>query len=101
MSVTRFLYTLAFVGMFIAGVLWLGNTPAQSEAALIQKSEVSTESIAVRDELLGLLAALKMVQLDTSFFDDPNYRSLIDWSVAIKSQPVGRRNPFLPVGVDE
>ena len=102
MSFTRFFYTLAVVGMFLAGVLWLGNTPPpQSEAALLQKSEVNPDSAVIRDELLALLAALKTVELDTSFFNDAKYRSLIDWSVDIKSQSVGRHNPFLPVGIDE
>jgi hypothetical protein len=102
MTLTRFIYTLTLVGMFLAGVLWLGNTPPrESEAALFSKTEISGESIALRDEFLELLAALKTVQLDTSFFSDPRYLSLVDWSVTIKPQPVGRRNPFLPVGVDE
>ena len=102
MTFTRFLCTLALVGMFVGGVLWLGNTPPrQSEAALLQTSEVNPDRAAIRDELFALLAALKTVQLDTSFFDDPKYRSLIDWSVALQPQPVGRHNPFLPIGVDE
>ena len=59
--------------------------------------KVSGESGASGD-LLNMLATLQSLRIDTSFFDDPLYKSLIDFSpeITIPAQ-VGRVNPFFPV----
>lgn len=51
-------------------------------------------------EFRRLLAALKAIKLDTSFFSDPAYKSLVDPAVLI-SRPAayGKSNPFIPIGV--
>ncbi len=46
---------------------------------------------------LSLLNQMKSLQIDTSFFKDPAYQSLVDYSVAITPQSVGRPNPFAPL----
>lgn len=46
---------------------------------------------------LSLLNQMKSLQIDTGFFKDPAYQSLVDYSVAITPQNVGRPNPFAPL----
>ena len=102
MTTTRFFFLFLASSLFFAGVFWLGSRPVhQTDAALLGPPEINAESQAIRDELLRLLESLKTLELDTSFLSDPRYLSLVDWSVTIGPQPTGRRNPFLPVGVDE
>lgn len=48
-------------------------------------------------ELLSALASLKDLKLDSSFFKDTAFVSLIDYSKDLKDEPVHRDNPFLPV----
>ena len=67
-------------------------------------SLLSTEGVGeVRDnvveiELLSLLLELRTVQLRGEIFDDPAFRSLNDFGQVLEPQPVGRGNPFAPIG---
>ncbi len=49
-------------------------------------------------EILELLNGLKKLHFDEALFSDPRFRSLIDFSVELKPESKGRRNPFLPLG---
>ncbi len=49
-------------------------------------------------QVLALLGKLKAIQLDNEIFSDPTFQSLQDFSIEIAPQPIGRSNPFLPVG---
>lgn len=54
------------------------------------------------EELLGRslllsLERMKTIKLDLSFFSDPVFKSLRDFSVEIAKQEIGRRNPFAPL----
>lgn len=57
-----------------------------------------TEQTAVEQELLAELDELRRVRLDESLFTGAPFRSLVDFSEPIAEQPVGRANPFAPVG---
>jgi len=45
-------------------------------------------------QVVDLYQRLQAVQLDTSLFQNSTYRTLVDFSEPIPSQPVGRKNPF-------
>ena len=49
---------------------------------------------------ITLLAALRSASFDLEFFAIPEFESLTDFSVELTPQPVGRRNPFAPLGSD-
>lgn len=59
------------------------------------------ESDKIRAELYALLAEMQDLRIDSAIFSDPRFAALIDWSVPISPQPVGRPNPFLPIGVND
>ena len=65
---------------------------------------LSTEGVSeVKDnvaerELLSLLLELRTVQLKGEIFDDPTFRSLNDFGQVLEPQPIGRENPFAPIG---
>ncbi|HEY4511054.1 MAG TPA: hypothetical protein VJG29_01640 [Candidatus Paceibacterota bacterium] len=65
---------------------------------LLQSTESGQLSSPVSRELLLTLSDLRNVTLDESLFSDPSFRSLVDFGVEIPLQPVGRRNPFAPLG---
>ena len=52
-------------------------------------------------ELLAALFSLRSITLDVSLFETPDFKSLVDFSQEIPSEPVGRANPFAPIGVDD
>ncbi len=48
-------------------------------------------------QVLGLLNQIQSLHIDSSIFNDPGYKTLRDFSVAIPSVNVGRPNPFAPL----
>lgn len=40
---------------------------------------------------------LNNIKLDDGIFEDPAFRSLVDWSRPIPDEPAGRNNPFAPL----
>lgn len=53
---------------------------------------------AVGKDLMITISKLKSLTLDETFFNDPIFKSLNDFSVPIIPQEVGRSNPFSPIG---
>lgn len=50
-------------------------------------------------DLITLLLELKSITLDTSVLQNPVFLTLQDFSVVLAPEPVGRTNPFAPLGV--
>jgi hypothetical protein len=62
---------------------------------------VSASSDTVVDtQVISLLNQISTLQIDSSIFNDPGYKTLRDYSVAIPSDNVGRPNPFAPLPGD-
>ena len=59
--------------------------------------------VAARDghAVLDLLNSMSLIRLDETFFSDPLFVKLTDWSVVLQPEPKGRKNPFAPIGTDE
>lgn len=50
--------------------------------------------------ILALLNKLERVTLDDSIFSDKTFRSLQSFKRELEGQVSGRKNPFLPIGVE-
>lgn len=89
---------LAVVGVLLGGFIWYGMTgggAVVSDSALT--AEVVTQSAEERAVLDSLLQ-LRSIQLTGTIFSDQSFMSLRDFRTEIVSEPVGRRNPFAPLG---
>ena len=51
-------------------------------------------------ELLSILLEIRSITLNEKIFSDEGFSSLEDFSQEIPQEPVGRPNPFLPIGTD-
>jgi hypothetical protein len=71
--------------------LSVANTPTQTSVATGVGSPIEGQ------EILRVLNSLKAVKMDTEFFDDKVFKSLVDFSVELAPQPAGRFNPFAPI----
>lgn len=60
----------------------------------------STSTAFAGKEFLRTLVNMQSLKLDDSVFSDPAYRTLVDMSVELQTQPKGRKNPFAPIGTD-
>jgi len=53
---------------------------------------------AVERELLSTLLELRSLRLNEGIFNDPVFHSLRDFGQPLTPQPIGRNNPFAPIG---
>jgi len=56
------------------------------------------DEIVVGKELLDLFDQMKLITLDQNIFTNPVFNSLNDFGLTIAPQPIGRNNPFAPLG---
>jgi hypothetical protein len=62
---------------------------------------LSGESVeGVGADVVRLRDSLQQVSLDTSLFSSLVYRALVDFTSELSPQPIGRNNPFGPIGND-
>lgn len=69
---------------------------------LVSELSASPADAIIGQKLLTTLLQIKSIHLDTTFFGDPVYKSLVDRSRPIDPQPfgksLGRNNPFSDFG---
>ncbi len=71
--------------------------PEGGEAGIEQETGVTVEE---GRAVLALLNDLRSLSLDETFFSNRIFMSLEDWSVVLVPEPMGRANPFAPIGQD-
>lgn len=72
------------------------DTSSPDLLASVPAGEVS----GVEGDLLTTLRELKSLKLDDSIFADNVFLRLTDFSQPLTPQPIGRSNPFAPLGTD-
>ncbi|PIQ68229.1 MAG: hypothetical protein COV91_05220 [Candidatus Taylorbacteria bacterium CG11_big_fil_rev_8_21_14_0_20_46_11] len=87
----------AFI-IIVGGFIYYLVTESSGGNVAMTHVEASPLQTTLGRDLLKTLARLKSTKIDTSIFSDPVFTSLKDFGVTISSQPVGRRNPFAPIG---
>lgn len=89
------LVILLVIAVAVSAFMWY-SLSGQDAGSTGSASPAENPEVA---EFRKLLAGLKTLKLDTSFFNDPAYKSLIDPAVLIsKPAAYGRANPFVPAG---
>ena len=68
------------------------------DSALLSSIKSSDVSESTGQDLLKLLSTLHNIQLNDTIFSDPVFRGLEDLSQELVPEPVGRNNPFAPIG---
>lgn len=92
---------IVFVAILIIGGLMyfytLGGPTDESINSIDQTAVAGDESTRiVAAKVLTLLNQINSLNIDKTLFDDPLYAILLDHTVAIPAQNVGRANPFAP-----
>jgi hypothetical protein len=85
--------TIAFAGYYFYMQKAAVDISATDDFAL-QQMLASTEIFIVRSQ------ELDQMSFDLSVFEDPRFRTLRTFATPVEEQPVGRTNPFAPVGGD-
>jgi hypothetical protein len=90
------------IGVGLLAVLFFGYRAffgGEEEATL--SSETPSGLPADNADLLSLLLELKSITLSDELLRDQTFISLQDFTVQLKPEPVGRRNPFAVIGTPE
>jgi hypothetical protein len=106
-----FIIVVVVIIVAIFGMSYLGSkkipegsqstSPLSSTTGVIPLPNANkTQSTQASDEFSNLLSSIKRITIDTSLFDNPAYKMLRDFPVALGSDIVGRTNPFAPIGSD-
>jgi|SRR6185295_11437407 len=82
------------VAFFIYSYFFTG-APAEQ---VLSSTESATSTESVDQDLIGLLLKLRSITLNDSIFTDPAFQSLQDFGKELVPEPVGRANPFAPLG---
>lgn len=101
------------IAAFIAYTIYTSGIPAAS-SDLLQKttmdvtntvpgtpgSDPSIPNEALANSFVEQLLTIDSINLKIAFLNDPIFNALKDTHIDIQSQPIGRVNPFAPVGKD-
>ncbi|MBP9763187.1 MAG: hypothetical protein KBD10_00375 [Candidatus Pacebacteria bacterium] len=88
---------LVLIVSFILYTIFFKKDP-QSEDLLVSSSNTDVQTKIVGDEIISALNKIETLKLDKGIFTDPVFQSLVDRSVPIPAEPVGKSNPFAPIG---
>ena len=85
--------------IIIAGAAYTLLTGNTDDRLLVSDTPSDTSSV-IESDLLTLLLDIRSVKLNGDIFSDPIFRSLEDFGQDLVPEPVGRDNPFAPIGLD-
>ena len=82
-----------------------GSTTPKTVSPINSSSKVAGVPTAVitptqGNDFSAILSTVNGINIDTSIFSNPAYKTLRDYPVALGSDIVGRPNPFAPIGYD-
>jgi Na+/melibiose symporter-like transporter len=70
----------------------------KDESTSLLKKEVATSSDVLGADIIRAINQISSLELRRDVFNDPIFKTLVDRSEEIKPEPVGRQNPFAPIG---
>jgi hypothetical protein len=68
------------------------------DTALVGGSAESADARVVSDRIVTLLNQVNDIKIKTDLFQSAVYSSLVDYTITVPEENVGRSNPFAPVG---
>lgn len=90
------LVLLILGGIVLAGMVWY-SFMRDGSAPLLQTTDL-TRTNGADSDIVQVLLQLRAVSLAGTIFTDPVFQSLQDYGSEIIPEPVGRSNPFAPLG---
>lgn len=90
----------------VVGGVWYGMSGGGVETGALLTTDTVNDSgspteDAVDRDLVETLLTLRAITLSGTIFNDPAFLSLRDFGTMIVPEPVGRANPFAPIGAQQ
>jgi hypothetical protein len=90
---------IVFVIIALGLIAYSFLRPDPTVESLLETTERQDGAQVLGDEITSAIGQINSLKLDRAIFDDPILKRLIDHSKPILPEPVGRKNPFAPIGV--
>jgi len=87
---------MGIAGIVVAGVVWYSFMRDDGGELLV--TEDLTQATESDRDIVNVLLQLRAVTLAGTIFTDPTFMALQDFGSEIVPEPVGRPNPFAPLG---
>ena len=88
---------IPFIVIVLAFVLYTVFIKKDGSTSLLKK-ESPTNGDVLGAEIIKAINQISTLKLDRSIFSDPIFKTLIDRSEELTPEPIGRVNPFAPIG---
>lgn len=82
--------------LFVVYAVFIKKDPETQ--ALLNTGASSPEAQAIGSQISQALLRIEQIKLDKSIFNNVIYKTLVDRSQPISDEPIGRSNPFAPIG---
>jgi hypothetical protein len=87
---------LIIIILFVVYAVFIKKDP--TENPLVDSQDLSGNSQILDNQITQALLRIEQIKLDKSIFSDAIYKTLVDRSEPISQEPIGRANPFAPIG---
>lgn len=101
MSIGKYKYTILIMFLIAGAFLGYQNFIAGKEGLdplLVISSGADVDGSIAGREIVKLRAELNSLDLSHSFVDSEAFKSLVDYEQEVFFEPVGRSDPFAPIG---
>jgi hypothetical protein len=94
----KLIILLLIVGvLFVVYAVFIKKDPT-TENLVDTGSALSADAQVIGNQISQALLRIEQIKLDKSIFSNPIYTTLVDRSEPITEEPIGRTNPFAPIG---
>jgi hypothetical protein len=88
-------------GLLLGVIAWYVLSSEETPTSLLEVQPVAAGTVSAEERaILDTLFQLRAIQLTGSIFTNPAFLALRDFRTEIVAEPIGRRNPFAPLGAD-
>lgn len=88
------LYIIIIAIVVVLAYLYFSGSPVDNSASLEEAAAPTSESSIAAANVLALLNQISSLKIDTTIFTNSVYMSLVDHTVPVLEQNIGRENPF-------
>ena len=92
-STKSIIILVAIIALAALIYFYVSGTPKDTSSVLV--SDVQTTEVTDKaQKIIALLNQANSLKIDASLFTSPVYKSLVDHTVPVQDQAVGKSNPF-------
>ncbi len=89
------------IALVFLGYWYYASPKPASNELLVSSGEVGSTDNSVGKKIISLLSEMQKITIDQSVFGAATFQSLLDFDVDIQPEPIGRHDPFAPIGFEE